>query len=40
MNIKLTAIVQKVPEGYIGFVEKLPGANTQADTLEQARANA
>jgi len=28
-----------VPEGYIGFVEELPGANTQADTLEEARAN-
>ena len=39
MNIKLTAIFQKVPEGYIGFVEELPGANTQADTLEEARAN-
>jgi predicted RNase H-like HicB family nuclease len=32
-----TAIFQKVPEGYIGFVEELPGANTQADTLEEAR---
>ena len=39
MNIKLTAIFQKVPEGYIGFVEELPGTNTQADTLEEARAN-
>jgi len=29
----------KVPEGYIAFVEELPGANTQGDTLEQARAN-
>lgn len=24
MNIKLTAVFQKVPEGYIGFVEELP----------------
>ena len=39
MNIKLTAVFQKVPEGYIGFVEELPGVNTQADTLEEARAN-
>ena len=30
---------KKVPEGYIGFVEELPGANTQGDTLEEARAN-
>ncbi|MBI2295958.1 MAG: type II toxin-antitoxin system HicB family antitoxin [Betaproteobacteria bacterium] len=35
----LTAVFQKVTEGYIGFVEELPGANTQAATLEEARAN-
>ena len=35
--MKLTAVFQKVPEGYIGFVEELPGANTQAATLEEAR---
>jgi predicted RNase H-like HicB family nuclease len=35
--VKLNAIFQKVPEGYIGFVEELPGANTQAATLEEAR---
>ena len=35
----LTAVFQKVAEGYIGFVEELPGANTQAATLDQARAN-
>ena len=34
-----TAIYQKVPEGYIAFVEELPGANTQGDTIEEARAN-
>lgn len=39
MELTLTAIFQKVPEGYIGFVEELPGANTQAATLEEARAN-
>jgi predicted RNase H-like HicB family nuclease len=35
----LTAVFQKVPEGYIGFVEELPGANTQGTTLEEAREN-
>lgn len=35
----LTAVFEKVPEGYIGFVEELPGANTQGTTLEDARAN-
>jgi predicted RNase H-like HicB family nuclease len=39
MKIKLTAVFQKVPEGYIGFVEELPGANTQGATLEEAKAN-
>lgn len=39
MQIKLTAVFQKVPEGYIGFVEELPGANTQGATLEEARTN-
>ncbi|CCQ57828.1 MAG: type II toxin-antitoxin system HicB family antitoxin [Crocosphaera sp.] len=37
--MKLTAIFQKVPEGYIGFVEELPGANTQGKTLEETREN-
>ncbi len=39
MSLQLTKIFQKVPEGYIGFVEELPGANTQGDTLEEARTN-
>ena len=36
---RLTAVFQKVPEGYIGFVEELPGANTQGSTLDEAREN-
>ncbi|MEO8276670.1 MAG: type II toxin-antitoxin system HicB family antitoxin [Thermoanaerobaculia bacterium] len=39
MKAEFTAVFQKVPEGYIGFVEELPGANTQGATLEEARAN-
>lgn len=39
MKIELTAVFQKVPEGYIAFVEELPGANTQGSTLEEARRN-
>ena len=39
MSIQLTAVYQQVPEGYIAFVEELPGANTQGATLEEARAN-
>ena len=37
--MKLTAVFQKVEEGFIGFVEELPGANTQGRTLEEAREN-
>ncbi len=37
--MRLTAVFQKVPEGYVGFVEELPGANTQGATLDEARAN-
>lgn len=39
MQLQLTAVFEKVPEGYIGFVEELPGANTQGDTLDEARTN-
>ena len=35
----LTAVFLEVPEGVIAFVEELPGANTQGDTLEEAREN-
>jgi predicted RNase H-like HicB family nuclease len=38
-QMKLTAVYMKVPEGYLAFVEELPGANTQGKTLEEARAN-
>jgi predicted RNase H-like HicB family nuclease len=37
--MQLTAVFMPVPEGYIAFVEELPGANTQGETLEEARAN-
>lgn len=39
MPLRFTAVFRKVPEGYIAFVEELPGANTQGSTLEEARAN-
>lgn len=37
MPLTLTAVYRRVPEGFIAFVEELPGANTQAATLEEAR---
>jgi predicted RNase H-like HicB family nuclease len=35
----LTAVFEKVPEGYTGYVEELPGANAQGETLEEVREN-
>ncbi len=37
--MEFTAVFEKVPEGYIAFIEELPGANTQGGTLEEAREN-
>jgi predicted RNase H-like HicB family nuclease len=37
--MQFTAVYRRVPEGYIAFVEELPGANTQAASLEEARVN-
>ena len=37
--MELTAVYIQVPEGYIAFVEELPGANTQGATLDEAREN-
>jgi len=39
MYEELTAIFQKSPYGYIGYVEELPGANTQGRTLEESKKN-
>jgi predicted RNase H-like HicB family nuclease len=37
--VKLTAVFKKVRGGYVGFVEELPGANTQGRTLHETRSN-
>jgi predicted RNase H-like HicB family nuclease len=37
--MNLTAVFEKVAEGYIAFVEELPGANAQGATLDEAREN-
>ena len=39
LAMQFTAVFRKVREGYIAFVEELPGANTQAATLGEARRN-
>lgn len=35
--MKLTAVFVEVPGGYMGYVEELPGANTEGTTLEETR---
>ncbi len=35
----LTAVYRKVREGYIAYVEEIPGINTQGDDLKEAKEN-
>lgn len=40
MQHEFTAVFKAAPEGgYVAFVEELPGANTQGETLDEARDN-
>jgi predicted RNase H-like HicB family nuclease len=39
METEFTAVYRKVSEGYIAFVEELPGANTQGSSIDEAREN-
>ncbi len=39
MTVSFTAVYRPVPEGYVAFVEELPGANAQGATLDEARKN-
>lgn len=40
MPFEFTAVYQPAAEGgYVAFVPELPGANTQGETLAEARAN-
>ena len=40
MQLEFTAVFKEVAEGgYIGFLEELPGTNTQGETLDEVRAN-
>ncbi len=38
-TMKFTAVFEKEKDWWIGYVEELPGANTQGKTLEEAREN-
>jgi predicted RNase H-like HicB family nuclease len=43
MNLTLSAVYEEVPEseggGYVAYTEELPGAISEGNTLEEARAN-
>jgi predicted RNase H-like HicB family nuclease len=39
MEGKFTAVFEKNGDWWVGYVEELPGANTQGRTLEEAREN-
>jgi len=34
-----TAVIEKRAKWYIGYVEEIPGVNTQGQTLEEVREN-
>jgi len=39
MDTQFTGVFEKVGESWVGYVEELPGANTQGRTLEETREN-
>ena len=39
MENRFTAVFQKTDKWWIAFVEELPGANTQGETIDEAREN-
>lgn len=39
MQNKFTAVFEQDGDWWIGYVEELPGANTQGKTLDEAREN-
>jgi predicted RNase H-like HicB family nuclease len=39
MDRIFNAVYLKVPEGFVGFIEELPGVSTQGTDLDEARRN-
>jgi predicted RNase H-like HicB family nuclease len=43
MELTFTAVYEELPEseggGFMAYVEELPGANTQGETLDETREN-
>jgi predicted RNase H-like HicB family nuclease len=36
---ELTAVIEKVEEGYVGYIAEINGVNTQGDTVEEVKEN-
>ena len=39
MENYFTGIIEKTDKWYIGYIEEIPGVNTQGKTLEEVRGN-
>jgi predicted RNase H-like HicB family nuclease len=40
LKFNLTTIIEEAPEGgYIGYIEEIPGVNTQGETLDEVKDN-
>ncbi len=40
LKIKITMVFKEVPEGgFVGFIEEIPGVNTQGNTIPETKAN-
>ena len=39
MENRFTAVFERIGDWWVAHVEELPGANTQGETLEEAREN-
>ena len=39
MEGSFTAIFEKIGDWYVGYIEEIPGVNTQGKTLEEVREN-
>jgi predicted RNase H-like HicB family nuclease len=40
LQFNLTTIVEEAPDGgYIGYIEEIPGVNTQGETLNEVKEN-
>jgi len=37
--VELTSVIEKRGRWYIGYLEEIPGVNTQGQTLEEVREN-